>query len=335
MKAMILAAGVGNRLRPLTDELPKPMVPVANAPVLAHVITALRRHGFDDLAINLNYLPEQITGHFGDGGDHGVRIRYSHEPEALGTAGGVKRLGSFWDDTFLVVGGDDLTDMGLSDMLAFHRSHGGLATLALYPVADPSQFGVVVLDGGGRITAFQEKPKREEAKSNLCNMQVYLFEPEILDLIPDEGFFDFGSQLFPVLAAQGAPIYGYRADGYWRDIGNPRDYLAANLDFLCERTDLCKTVPQDRSGVDPAATLVEPLHIAAGAIVEAGATVGPYCVIGERCHVHTGATLRETVLWPGVHIGQDKAVASAIVTPRGTVEVPPEGSGPCAPSGKA
>jgi len=319
---MILAAGAGTRLYPLTAALPKPMVPVANEPVLAHVIRNLHRQGFDQLAINLSHLPDAIRSYFGDGSAYGVSIRYSFEPEPLGTAGGVKRLGDFWDQDFLVIGGDDLTDMELSGMIAFHRQHQGLATIALYPVADPSLYGVAVLDRDRRITAFQEKPPRDEALSNLCNTGVYLFSPRVLELIPD-GFHDFGRELFPALVAQGAPVYGYPAQGYWRDIGNPREYLAANLDLLCGRTTLPAREPPAGAQVHPGARLLPPVCLGEGVIVESGAIVGPNCVIGDRCHIHAGARLADCVLWPGVDIKKGTEVASAIVAPHCTLEVAP------------
>lgn len=323
MKAMILAAGAGTRLYPLTATTPKPMVPVANEPVLAHVIRAVRRHGFTDLAINTSYLPDAITSHFGDGRDYGVTIRYSREEQALGTAGGVRRLTGFWgEDTFLVIGGDDLTDMDLGAMLDFHRSHGGLATLALCPVADPSQFGVVVTEPDGLITGFQEKPKPSEAQSDLCNMQVYLFSPRILDLIPAQGFSDFGSQLFPAWVRRGLPLYGYRAKGYWRDIGHPRDYLAANLDFLEGRTALAaELAPSLPPTMGPGAVVRGPVHLGRAVFVEPGAIVGPNCVIGDHVRVGAGAGLDNCVVWPGVEIAAGAQVTSAIVTPHCTVEV--------------
>jgi len=334
MKAMILAAGAGTRLYPLTAQLPKPMVPVANRPVLEHVMRAVTRHDFRELAINLSYLPQAITAHFGDGAGHGARIHYSHEEEPLGTAGGVRKLADYWDDgTFLVIGGDDLTDMDLAAMLAFHRAHGGLATLALYPVADPSRFGVVVTGPDGRVTAFQEKPPPQEARSNLCNMQVYLFEPAILELIP-EGFFDFGRHLFPALVAQGAPIYGYQATGYWRDIGSLEDYLAANVDFLCGHTNLAPPAG-GRPDLGAGVQVVPPLCLGQGVMVHPGAMLGPNCVIGDGCEIHSGAKLSHCVLWPGVQVKAGTVVSRAIVTPHCTVEVPPEGEQPCAPSGKA
>ncbi len=185
MRVMVMAAGKGTRLRPVTDFLPKPMAPVANRPVLYHILRLLRRHGFSEVVLNLHHLPEVITDYLGDGSASGCDIRYSYEPELLGTAGGVKKNEDFLGaGTFLVMSGDALTDIDLTGLVAAHRRNGSIATLAVKEVADPSLYGVVVTDDDDRVVGFQEKPTREEARSHLCNCGIYVFEPEILSLIP-------------------------------------------------------------------------------------------------------------------------------------------------------
>lgn len=241
MKAMILAAGVGSRLGEITSITPKPMVPVGGKPLMEHIVNLLRHYGIKDVIANLHYLPEMIMNHFGDGGGHGIRLAYSVEEELLGTAGGVKNNQWFFDETFLVISGDALTDIDLAGFRAFHRAKKALATIALKKVADVEQFGVVITEDGGLIRSFQEKPKKEEALSNLVNTGIYIFEPEIFDLIPRGEFYDFGRSLFPLLVEKGAPFYGWSMDGYWCDIGTVETYqkacrdAAANLVRLYDR----------------------------------------------------------------------------------------------------
>lgn len=240
MKAMVLAAGVGSRLGHITADIPKPMAPVGGKPVMEHIINLLRLYGIRDIIANLHYLPEKIMDHFGDGSGHGIRLTYSVEETLLGTAGGVKNNQWFLDETFLVISGDALTDINLASFLNFHREKKALATIALKEVADVEQFGVVITDETGRIRSFQEKPKKEEALSNLVNTGIYIFEPEIFDLIPERQFYDFGRNLFPLLVEKGMPFYGYPMEGYWCDIGTVDTYekacreASAGLVRLCD-----------------------------------------------------------------------------------------------------
>ena len=208
MKAMILAAGEGTRLRPLTDTCPKPMLPIHGKPLLAHTLVWLRRYGVDEVAINLHHLPQAITDHFGDGSDFGVAITYSYEPELLGTAGAVKRLGDYFDGTFFVVYGDVLTDLDLMAMYGCHRARRSVATLALHRVADPSGKGVVAVDDEYNIQRFVEKPAPGEVFSDLVNSGVYVLEPVVLDYIPEGKASDFGRDVFPKMLADGARLGG-------------------------------------------------------------------------------------------------------------------------------
>ena len=207
MRAMIMAAGKGTRLRPITDLVPKPMAPIVDRPALYHMLRLLKRHGISEAIINLHHLPDAITGYFGDGASMGLKIEYSFEPELLGTAGGVKNNEAFLaGGTFLVVSGDGLTDIDLTGLVAAHRRRQSIATLAVNEVADPSLFGVVVADDDDRVLGFQEKPPREEARSRLCNCGIYVFEPEIFDHILADQFDDFGSRVFPHLLQRAHPF---------------------------------------------------------------------------------------------------------------------------------
>lgn len=321
MKAMILAAGVGSRLDPLTRNVPKPMVPVVNQPVMEHIIHLLVKHGFDDIYCNTHYLAEHIEGYFGSGEALGAKLQFNREVELSGTAGGVKSVADnkkFFEGsgTFLVIGGDDLTSINLTEMLEFHRKKKALATIALTTVSDPSQFGVVVLKRGGTIAQFVEKPKPDEAPSNLVNTGVYLFEPEILDLIPSGEFYDFGKQLFPLLLQQKREFYGYTTHDYWRDVGNLREYRECHDDFFADTTLMNINVPQVEDGlwigedceIHPSAAIEKPCVIAPRCKIGAGARIEANTVLGEGCTVGAGASVAQSVLWarstvePGTHL---------------------------------
>ena len=216
MKALIMAAGYGTRLEPLTLAVPKPMVPIVNFPTMQHNLELLKKYGFTDVTANIHYHPEQIENYFGDGAKFGVNLSYSFEEKLLGTAGGVKLMAETIakiDGTFVVLSSDALTDINLHRLTEFHKQKKALVTVALCQVGDVREFGVVIQDETGRITGFQEKPAPEAALSSLANTGIYVFEPEILKLIPD-GPYDFGRQLFPQLVAEKAAIYGYKMVEY-------------------------------------------------------------------------------------------------------------------------
>ena len=317
---MILAAGGGTRLYPLTFDCAKPMVPVLNCPVMEHIIGLLRRHGITQLIANLHHYADQISSYFGDGSRFGVALDYSREEVILGTAGGAKNVASFFgDDTFIIVGGDDLADFDLAAMMAFHRERQALATIAVVPVEHVSEYGIVVADEQGRILSFQEKPKPEDALSNLANTGVYMLEPGVLDFVPAGEFFDFGKQVFPLLREKAAPFFAWPAAGYWKDIGNPREYLEANMDALDGRMGIAAAGSQ---------TLVHVWTehgVAAEGIIEAPAAIGGECrlekgsrvarsVIGPRVIVGAGAGLDGCVVWPGVAVPSISA-RSAVIAP--------------------
>ena len=228
MKGMILAAGEGKRLRPLTNYLPKPMLPLAGRPLLEHIITHLRDCGVTDLALNLYHLPTMVMDYFGDGRRWGVRLRYSVEDHLLGSAGGVKRLQSFFDDTFLVYYGDVFTRADLRPMIALHRHSGAVATMGLYRVPDPWNRGIVQLDNSQNIVRFVEKPARDEVFSDLANAGIYILEPTVLDRVPAEQMCDFGHDVFPQLLSDGVQVTGYVIKDLLIDIGLPEKYKQAN-----------------------------------------------------------------------------------------------------------
>lgn len=240
MKALILAAGEGTRLRPLTLERPKPMLPIGGVPLLELLIRLLARHGVRDVAINLHYKPEVVTSYFGDGEHWGVRLTYSYEEHILGTAGAVRRLQSFLSERFLVLYGDVLTSIDLTALSSFHTTRQAGVTAALYRVPRPWECGIVEMDGEGRIQRFVEKPPRDQMFSDLANAGVYVMEPDLIADIPPDTFYDFGHDLFPCLLERGVPIYGYPIgpDDYLLDIGSLDKYEQAQHDWAAGRVKL-------------------------------------------------------------------------------------------------
>ena len=239
VRAYLMAAGLGTRLYPLTGLTSKPMVPILNRPVMEHLLHLLRRHGVTEIAANLHYHPDKIRSYFGDGSEFGVELRYNLEEHLLGTAGGADAFREFLSaSTFLVMSGDGLTDIDLSAFLAAHRASGGVATMAVKEVDDPSLYGVVVHDDDMRVVGFQEKPPREEALSTLCNCGIYAFEPQIFDYIEPGVFVDWAKDVFPALLEDGQPFHCWELATYWNDVGNIEQYRLSNFDALLGRVAL-------------------------------------------------------------------------------------------------
>lgn len=321
MKAMILAAGVGSRLDPLTRNVPKPLVPIVNRPVMEHIVELLTRHGFDDIIVNLHYLGEQIEGHFGDGSKWGARIRYSKEDRLWGDAGSVKRCEHFFEDTFLVVGGDDITDLDLTRLLRFHKEKRAIATIALSLVDDPSEYGIALLNERGRITRFLEKPRGEVIFSNAANTGVYVFEPEIFDLIPRGVTYGFGANLLPLLLEQRRPFYGFLTSSYWKDVGNLRTYQQTHVDAMQGKVSLRVLYPETRKYVwlgknvqiDPTAEIGYPVIIGDNCQIGPGAKVLEYTVLGDNCVVEDNAVVQESILWEGATVMRDTMIVRCVV----------------------
>jgi mannose-1-phosphate guanylyltransferase/phosphomannomutase len=241
MKAIVMAGGFGSRLHPFTLNCPKPMLPLINQPVLAHILDLLKRHHFCDVIIATHYLPEQIQDYFGDGRHRGMTLQYSVEESPLGTAGSVKNAQPYLDDRpFLVISGDIVTDIDLSRSVRFHRKKGALATLALTQVANPAEYGVVVTDQAGRIRRYLEKPGRQPVISNLVNTGIYVLEPELLDHMKPCTAYDFSYDIFPQLLQQNAALYGCLVEGYWRDMGTMQSYQQSIADVRAGKVDLIR-----------------------------------------------------------------------------------------------
>ncbi|MBV8257055.1 MAG: nucleotidyltransferase family protein, partial [Actinobacteria bacterium] len=238
MKAVVMAGGEGTRLRPLTSNQPKPMVPIVGKPCMEHIIELLKRYGFEEVIVTVAFLPQAIRSYFGGGETLGVEISYSVEESPLGTAGSVRLAAGQLDDTFLVISGDALCDVDLGRLVAFHKEKGSSVTIGLKSVDNPLEFGIVVTDEEGRIERFLEKPSWGQVFSDTINTGIYVLEPEVLKHIPTDRPYDFSKELFPLLLEMGRPMYGLALDGYWQDIGNLDQYRQANFDALDEKVQL-------------------------------------------------------------------------------------------------
>jgi mannose-1-phosphate guanylyltransferase len=318
---MLLGAGLGTRLRPITYDLPKPMVPVLGRPVMAHIVRLLEHHSFHDVIANIHHFPEMIRDHFGDGSDYGVRLSYSHEHELLGTAGGVRNVHEFLgNETFLIISGDALTDIDLSALIARHRQTGGIGTLALKPVDDPSQLGVVILDNGGRIQGFQEKPDPAEALSNLGSCGIYVFEPEIFDYFPDQAFVDWAHDVFPTLLERDVPLYGHEIADYWNDVGSLPELRQGNFDALTGVVRVEKPASEISSGIwaGDGSTLEGQVLMEPPVYIGENCTLGPDArltgpvVIGDGCTIGAGAVLGDVLVWSGTEVPAGKELTGGI-----------------------
>ncbi|HEY7966333.1 MAG TPA: NDP-sugar synthase [Solirubrobacteraceae bacterium] len=315
MRAMVLAAGLGTRLRPITYEVAKPMVPVLDRPVMAHIVDLLERHGIERIVANLHHFPDSIREYFGD------RISFRYEEELLGTAGGVRNcadlLGS---ETFLVISGDALTDIDLDALVATHRSRRALMTLAAKPVADTREYGVVLHDEDGRISGFQEKPEPEDARSDLGNCGIYCLEPEIFEHFPPEPFVDWAHDVFPVLLERSVAFYVHRVDQYWNDIGSLAELRQGTFDALSG--ELAITVEGERvgdgvivgtgSGIEAAEAVEGPAWIGRDVTIGAGVRLMGPVVIGDGARIGEGAALRDAIVFPGGEVAAGTILIGAI-----------------------
>jgi mannose-1-phosphate guanylyltransferase / phosphomannomutase len=316
-----MAGGEGTRLRPLTSNQPKPMVPIAGKPCMEHIIDLLRRHGITEIVVTVAYLPQVIRGYFGDGDSMGVSLQYSVEETPLGTAGSVKHAESLLDETFIVISGDALCDFDLTGIVDAHRRSGAVATLGLKSVENPLEFGVVIIDEDGRIQRFLEKPSWGQVFSDTINTGVYVLEPEVLRNMPIGEPYDFSKQLFPDCLSRGKPLHGHVVEGYWQDIGNLDQYRQANFDALDGRIEL--ELPGIRlrdnvylgDGVQlPDLTQIEgPAYVGNYSKIEVGARVGAYSVLGNNAIVKDGATISRSVIDSGSYIGQSARIEGAIL----------------------
>ncbi len=323
MKAMILGAGIGSRLDPLTRSLPKPLVPIVGTPVMGHLINLLKNYGVTEIMVNVQYLGDRIIETIGDGSAYGVTVHYSREDKLWGDAGGVKRVESFFRDgsgePFLVVGGDDLTDTDIGRVVAAHKTSGAVATLGVTPVDDPSEYGIVVQDDNGFITRFQEKPKKGEAFSNLANTGIYVFSERVFDFIPEGTFFGFGNNVFPALMEANERMYAVPSDAYWKDVGNLAIYWQSQKDAMDGACAV--TFPGERVGektwvhgtatVESGGEIVGPCVVCENARI--AGSVGDYSVVGKGAVVEAGAVVKNSILWDGAVVKGGTYVENCVV----------------------
>lgn len=338
MKAVVMAGGQGTRLRPLTSNLPKPMVSVVNKPTALHIMELLAKHGITEVVMTVAFLPQLIRNYFGDGSAFGLNVDYSVEETPLGTAGSVKNAQHLLDETFLVISGDALTDFDLAEVIAFHRERQAMVTIALKSVDNPLEFGVVIVDEEGRIERFLEKPGWGQVFSDTINTGIYVLEPEIFDYIPAGVSFDFSHELFPRLYELRKPLYGVLCEGYWQDIGNLEQYLQANRDALDGKVKLQipgvrlrgnvwvgqgvsmdslanvqgPAVVGNYCKIDPSAYIGEHTVLGNNAVLKAGAQVAD-SVVGENCYLAAGTRVRGAILGNSVDVRNNSIIAEGAV----------------------
>lgn len=323
MKAVVMAGGEGSRLRPLTIGRPKPMVAVVNKPIMSHILDLLKRHGITDIAVTVQYLADMLQDFYGNGSAFGMNISYAVEELPMGTAGSVKNAEPLLprDEPFLIISGDALTDIDLGEVIAFHRQHQALATLALSRVPEPLEYGVVIVDAEGRIMQFQEKPSWGEVISDTVNTGIYVVEPEILDLIEPGKAADWSKDLFPRLLKDGAPLYGYIAPGYWCDVGNIAEYMRASFDLLAGKVHL-EPLGEHIGGdiwvgeeveIAPDAQLYGPVYLGNGVKLKGSVTVHGPAVIRDYCVIDHRAHLDRVIVWRNSYIGEAAELRGTII----------------------
>src|SRR6266852_5424045 len=322
MKAVVMAGGEGSRLRPLTSRQPKPLVPVAGRPIMEHILLHLRRHQMRDVIATVQYLGASIRNYFGDGSEQGVSLTYSVEDSPLGTAGSVMLARQQLTEPFLVISGDALTDIDLGAAIRFHREHRALATIVLKPVPNPLEYGGVVVDEGGAVQRFIEKPSWGEVISDLANTGIYILDPAVFDFFRPGEPTDWSGDVFPKLLKQGEPVFGWVTSGYWEDVGNHAAYVKANFDCLEGRVKV--DIPADRKSegiwiheeaeVSDGTRIDGPALICSGAQVRSGAWVNGPCVVGSEVVLGTGATINPNVrIWPNKEVEPGAVVHESII----------------------
>jgi len=322
MKAVVMAGGEGTRLRPLTCNRPKPMVTLVNKPIMEHIIELLKSHGITDIVVTLYYLADEVMDYFGDGRDFGVNINYSIEDTPLGTAGSVKKTEELLlDGTFLIISGDALTDINLSEIIEFHKNKKAIATITLTRVDNPLEFGVVITDEDGRIRRFLEKPSWGEVFSDTINTGIYVLEPEIFSFMEKDKSYDFSQDLFPLFLEKDLPLYGYIASGYWGDVGNLALYRRANNDILTGKVKVNIPGKQIKKGVwleegaevSSEAQIEGPVVIGKNVKIRGRAIVDEFTVIGDNCVIEDEAILHRSIIWNNSYIGNNAKLNGGIV----------------------
>jgi len=328
MKAVIMAGGEGTRLRPLTCNRPKPLVPLCNKPVMEYSIDLLKKHGINQIVVTLFYLADEIVSYFGDGSDWGVQIMYSVEDEPLGTAGAVKMVEDYLDETFVIISGDALTDFDLGEIIKFHKEKQSVATLTLTRVDNPLEYGVVITDEDGSIRRFLEKPSWGEVFSDTINTGIYILEPEVFKLMEKHKKYDWSKDIYPKLLETERPMFGYVATGYWCDIGNLSQYRSAHMDVIQSKVDA--RIPGEKiarniwvgegTEVHPTANMVGPAIIGRNCRIKKNANVDEFAVIGDNCIIEENCVIHRSILWNNVYVGTASRMSGAIVCRQNTMK---------------
>ncbi|BCS33632.1 hypothetical protein TBR22_A28590 [Luteitalea sp. TBR-22] len=320
MKAILLAGGKGTRLRPLTLNTPKPIVPIFNRPFLMYQLDQLRRvPEITEVILSLNYQPRRIEETFGDGEALGIKISYAVEPQPLGTGGAIKFSAQTVQDSVIVLNGDVLQQIDLQAVIARHRERKAKATIVLTPVDNPSAYGLVETDAEGNVRRFLEKPKADEITCNTINAGIYVLEPETLDRIPANENYSIERQYFPSLVANGETFVAYVNDGYWIDIGTPEKYRQVHRDIMDGRYQAAPFLDAPGGVVDLGARLEDdvqiegPCFLDEGVVVRRGARLGPYAVLGRQCQVDDQAQVRDSVVWANTVVGAESSLDGALV----------------------
>ncbi len=321
MKAVIMAGGEGTRLRPLTLNTPKPLVPVCNKPIMEHIVERLAACGINEHIATLYYLADEIQAYFGDGSNFGVQMDYSIEESPLGTAGAVRVLADRLDDTFVIMSGDAMTDFDITEAVKFHKKAGSLATIVLYRVETPLEYGVVITDDDGRIMRFLEKPGWGEVFSDTVNTGLYILEPEIFKYMEEEKKYDWSNDIFPVLLEEERPMYGCVLGGYWCDIGNLKQYREVHKDAMSGKIKLNRSGKKMKGNIwiGEGTEIAADSHIAGPAIIgsnchiKSGAVVNQYSIIGDNCILDTKSQVTQTIIWNNNYIGKKANVSNTVL----------------------
>lgn len=327
MKAVILVGGLGTRLRPLTCNTPKPMIPLVNQPFIEWMLLRLRDQGISEVILCVQYLADRFRAAFGDGSRLEMKLQIVEEPEPRGTAGAVKNVEHLLDGPTFVFNGDVMTDLDLRAMLAYHREKGSKVTISLTPVEDPTQFGLVEMDATNKVRRFLEKPRVEDITTNLINAGTYIIEPEIFRYVPPQQYFMFERGLFPVVLQTGDPMFGFPSRAYWTDIGKPQTYIDVHHDILIGKVKYAFRGKQiaDRvwlegdAEIHPSAQIVGPVVIGPGAVIERGARVIGPTVIGPRCRIGPECSLEGAVLWEHNTLGEGVVLRNSVIGSGNTI----------------
>ncbi|OGO19894.1 MAG: hypothetical protein A2Z15_04735 [Chloroflexi bacterium RBG_16_50_11] len=323
MKAVILVGGPGMRLRPLTENRPKPIVPVLNRPFLEHTLAHLKQFGIEDVILAMSYLPDAIQEYFGDGERCGMRLTYCVEKEPLGTAGAVKNAAEYLDRSFVVLNGDDVfVELNLHEAFAFHSEKKAKATIFLTRVENPSAFGVVETDANQKVQRFIEKPPPGTETTHWINAGGYILEPEVLEHVPEGKHYMFEKGLFPLLLEIGEPVYGYHYERYWLDMGTPQKYFTLNMDLIMSKVK-SPLLPDYNNNeiyysknisVHSTAKIIPPVVIDDGCKIGRSVRIKGPAVLGQGCHIQEGASLEKVILWDNAVIGRNSRLYQCIIS---------------------